>query len=60
MNLTKLFFDLDKNQQAKNVEVMIGEKVVGNVFKQTDTSCEISFNNSELINTGGLMSIKIS
>jgi len=60
LTLKKFFADLDKNQKANNVEVMIDKKIIANSFTQTDTLCEISFNNAELINAGKSLSIKIS
>ena len=51
---------MDKAQKANKAEVMIGKEIVKSSFKQTGTSCEISFNNAALINTKKIMSIKIS
>jgi len=41
------------------VEVMLNNKIIANNFKQTDTSCEIDFNDAELINTDQSLTIKI-
>jgi hypothetical protein len=60
LKLRKFFVELDKNLKTNKVKVMIGKKLVENSFKQNDSSCEISFNNVAIINTGQIMSIKIS
>ncbi len=60
LTLNKFFLDLDKNQKVNNVEVMTGKKVISNSYKQTGTSCEVSFNNAQAINTDESLLIKIS
>jgi len=60
LNLKKFLVDLDKNQKANKVEITIDKRVIANSFKQEDTTCEIIFNDAELINTDESMSIKIS
>ncbi|HEY5407564.1 MAG TPA: GH116 family glycosyl-hydrolase [Ginsengibacter sp.] len=60
LTVQKFFAGLDKDQKANKVEVLINKKVIESNFKQADNACEISFNNAEIINTGKLMSIKIS
>ena len=60
LKLNKFFAEMDKAQKANKAEVMIGKEIVKSSFKQTGTSCEISFNNAALINTKKIMSIKIS
>jgi len=60
LNLTKFKADLDKNQKANKVEVMIDKKGIISSFKQEDTACEIDFNDPQLILAGQRVSIKMS
>ncbi|HSQ44096.1 MAG TPA: hypothetical protein VLM16_03815, partial [Ginsengibacter sp.] len=60
LTLKKFFADLDKKQKANNVEVMIGKKVIEKSFRQIGTSCEISFNDAEIINCDESLTIKIN
>jgi len=60
LKLNKFFANIDKGQKANKVEVTIDKKIIENSFKQTDTSCEISFTKAAIINADQVISIKIS
>lgn len=60
LKLRKFFVECDSDQKANKVEVMVGNKMIVNSFKQNNSSCEISFKNVAIININRTLTIKIS
>jgi hypothetical protein len=58
--LSKLFFELDKNQKEGKVEVVLNNKMIPSKIIQNGTACEVSMNELVLVNADQTITVKIS
>ena len=60
LHLNKFTLELDNNHKAAKAEVKLNDKIVVAEFKQTGKVCEISLKNTQSINAGQYLALKIS